>query len=106
MKALISVFDNDAKRVGIKLMPMGGFNDVGMPEKDTRETFGYLLEELEKLEIAYVSLMRTPSTDPELAAGYDCVAQFSKLLKNTNLFIGGDVRILLYFEVLASYIRP
>ena len=62
-------------------MPMGGFNGVGMPEKETRETFGYLLEELENLEVAYVSLMRTPSADPELTAAYDCVAHFLSALE-------------------------
>ena len=93
---MISVFDNDPKRVGIKLMPQGGFNDIGMPEKETRETYGYLLEELEKLNIAYISLLRTPPPFERGYNGYDCAGHFSPLLKNVKLFIGGEVRSLSY----------
>lgn len=72
-------------------MPEGGFNDIGMPEKETRETYGYLLEEIEKLDIAYVSLLRTTLGEPERRLVYDSVGHFSPYLRNVKLFIGGDV---------------
>jgi len=40
-------------------MPGGGHNDIGMPEKDTRETYGYLLAEIEKANVGYIHLLRT-----------------------------------------------
>ena len=52
-------------RVGIKLSPGGGYNDVGMTEKDTHETFSYLIKELSARRIAYVQLARPwVSADP------------------------------------------
>ncbi|KAK0447211.1 FMN-linked oxidoreductase [Armillaria borealis] len=52
-----------AERVGIKLNPAGGYNDIGMPIQETLDTFRYLISELDKLGIAYVTLMRyNPAT--------------------------------------------
>jgi len=51
-----SVWGND--RVGIKLSPGGGYNDMGMNEKDTAETYGYLIKELNDRRIAYIQLVR------------------------------------------------
>ena len=53
---MIKVYGND--RVGIKLSPGGGYNDMGMNEKDTNETFSYLIKELNKRKIAYIQLAR------------------------------------------------
>jgi 2,4-dienoyl-CoA reductase-like NADH-dependent reductase (Old Yellow Enzyme family) len=58
VKSCIEVY-GDSKSVAIKLMPQGGFNDVGMPESETRETYGYLVKELDKLDIGYIHLLRT-----------------------------------------------
>ncbi|CAF0815519.1 unnamed protein product [Adineta ricciae] len=57
------VFGND--RVGIKLSPSGGYNDMGMTEKDTIETFDYLIKELVARRIAYIQITRYwPERDP------------------------------------------
>ena len=56
VKAAISVFG--AGRVGIKISPEGGFNDMGMGSEETVATFGALLSELSLLGIAYVHLQR------------------------------------------------
>lgn len=70
---MIEVFG--AGRVGMKLSPGGGYNDMGyvrsfviscalfklvfrMPIKDTLETFGYFIKEADKLGIAYIILVR------------------------------------------------
>ena len=51
-----TVYGND--RVGIKLSPGGGYNDMGMNEEDTAETYGYLIKELNSRRIAYIQLTR------------------------------------------------
>jgi 2,4-dienoyl-CoA reductase-like NADH-dependent reductase (Old Yellow Enzyme family) len=51
-----SVYGND--RVGIKLSPGGGYNDMGMNEKDTAETYLYLVKELNTRRIAYIQITR------------------------------------------------
>ncbi|CAF0965790.1 unnamed protein product [Didymodactylos carnosus] len=52
----IKVYGND--RVGIKLSPGGGYNDMGMSEEDTIETYSYLVKELNKRKIAYIQITR------------------------------------------------
>lgn len=60
---MASVYGND--RVGIKISPGGGYNDMGMTEKDTVETFGYLIKELNARRVAYIQLARYwPMGDP------------------------------------------
>lgn len=53
---ICSVYGND--RVGIKLSPGGGYNDIGMDGKDTAETYGHLIKELNKRRIAYIQITR------------------------------------------------
>ncbi|CAF0815463.1 unnamed protein product [Adineta ricciae] len=53
---IASVYGND--RVGIKLSPGGGYNDMGMTEKNTVETYGYLIKELNARRIAYIQIAR------------------------------------------------
>ncbi|KIK65905.1 hypothetical protein GYMLUDRAFT_193181 [Collybiopsis luxurians FD-317 M1] len=55
LERLIKVFGKD--RVGIKLTPGGGYNDMGMPLEETIETFSYFISEADKLGIAYISLV-------------------------------------------------
>ena len=47
-----------ADRVGIKLSPGGGYNDMGMDEKNTSDTYGYLIKQLNDRRIAYIQLAR------------------------------------------------
>ena len=45
-------------RVGIKLSPCGGYNDVGMLKQDTLDTYTYLIQQLNKRDIAFIELNR------------------------------------------------
>lgn len=53
---LCGVYGND--RVGIKLSPGGGYNDMGMSDQDTVDTYTYLIKELNARRIAYIQIMR------------------------------------------------
>lgn len=57
--AVVSVWGSD--RVGIRLSPGGVFND--MYDERPLETFGYLLKELSKLELAYAHITRVTAQD-------------------------------------------
>jgi N-ethylmaleimide reductase len=57
--AVISIWGSD--RVGIRLSPGGVFND--MSDANPTETFGYLLRELSKLELAYAHVTRVTAQD-------------------------------------------
>jgi 2,4-dienoyl-CoA reductase-like NADH-dependent reductase (Old Yellow Enzyme family) len=82
------VYGND--RVGIKLSPSGGYNDVGMDEKDTAETYGYLIKELNDRRIAYVQLTRYWSLGDPVKRGREVdIFQWRHLInsKHTALFV-------------------
>ncbi|KAK0462033.1 uncharacterized protein EV420DRAFT_1619413 [Desarmillaria tabescens] len=70
-----------ANRVGIKLNPPGGYNDVGMPLQETLDTFGYLISEIDKLGD------RLQNLDPVIdgarrATKHDVIGTYAPLLKN------------------------
>ncbi|GJE84577.1 alkene reductase [Phanerochaete sordida] len=56
LKAMIDVWG--PARVGIKISPCGGYNDVGMPLPDTLHTYTYYLTQLGTLKPAYIQLVR------------------------------------------------
>ena len=88
---MCSVYGND--RVGIKLSPGGGYNDMGMNEKDTTETFGYLIKELNSRRIAYIQLSRYWALGDPVKRGRDVdIFQWRKLInsQNTALFVNTD----------------
>ncbi|KAJ7746766.1 hypothetical protein DFH07DRAFT_588535 [Mycena maculata] len=94
LKALIEVYGSD---VAIKLSPAGGYNDMGMPLQETLDTFGYLLREINKLGLSYVTLVRyNPWLDPEYdgkkrGIPHDVVESYSPFLADTPLFVNGSV---------------
>jgi len=53
VEAVVTVFP--ANRVGVRLSPNGGFNDMGSP--DFRETFLYVAEKLDNYGLAYLHVM-------------------------------------------------
>ncbi|SJL18119.1 uncharacterized protein ARMOST_21691 [Armillaria ostoyae] len=96
-----------ADRVGIKLNPVAGYNDVGyghdfkcqevytladqwnrMPLQETLDTFRYLISELDNLGIAYVALVRyAESLDPVIDGArrrtkHDVLSRYAPLVKN------------------------
>ncbi|KAJ3756820.1 hypothetical protein EV360DRAFT_71668 [Lentinula raphanica] len=90
LQRLIKVFGKD--RVGIKLSPAGGYNDMGMPLEETLETFSYFISEADKLGIAYIDLMRYAEVlDPvfdgkKRATKHDVVASYAHLMKHAKVF--------------------
>ncbi|KIK52848.1 hypothetical protein GYMLUDRAFT_49694 [Collybiopsis luxurians FD-317 M1] len=93
LKRLIKVFGND--RVGIKLNPAGGYNDMGMPLDETIETYSYFISEAEKLGIVYIDLVRyLDSLDPVIegkkrATQHDILATYTPLIKKAQVFANG-----------------
>jgi N-ethylmaleimide reductase len=69
MRALIDVWGPE--RVGVRLSPSGAFN--GMSDSNPKETFGYVVRELDKLRVAYVHIAEAEESDtrhgPELNTG-------------------------------------
>ncbi|KAJ3511992.1 hypothetical protein NLJ89_g3779 [Agrocybe chaxingu] len=95
LKALTEVF---GRGVGAKLVPGGGFGDVGMPLQETLETYSYFISEADKPNLAYICLMRYgPKMDFEYEAGvpratkHDVVASYRHLIKNAKAFVNVDV---------------
>jgi 2,4-dienoyl-CoA reductase-like NADH-dependent reductase (Old Yellow Enzyme family) len=95
LEAAVDVFG--PKHVAIKLLPSGGGNDVGMPLNETIETFGYLLREAEKLDLAYFCFLRY-STDFDMvvegklrATKHDVLATYHPFIETTPIFLNGNV---------------
>ncbi|KAK0223051.1 hypothetical protein IW262DRAFT_1447161 [Armillaria fumosa] len=90
LQTVIDVWDADW--VGIKLYPTGGYNDVGMPLEETLHTFNYFISEVDKLRIAYVTLVRYAEfLDPIIdgshrAIKHDVISTYAPLLKNALVF--------------------
>ncbi|PBL03820.1 FMN-linked oxidoreductase [Armillaria gallica] len=90
LKTAIEVWSTD--RVGIKLNPTGGYNDVRMPLEETLQTFSYFSSEVDKLKIAYVTLVRYAEfLDPIIdgshhAVKHDVISTYAPLLKNALVF--------------------
>jgi len=95
LKVLIEVWGAD--RVGVKLSPGGGYNDMGMPLEETIETFSYFITEADKLKLAYITLLRyQPHLDPVIdgktrGVPHDVVATYGHLMKHSKKFINGGI---------------
>lgn len=95
--AVSEVFGAD--RVGIKLSPCGGYNDMGfvllmgciiarltnlfrMPLEETLQTFTYLVKEINKRDLAYITLVRfSPAMDPTgRGTEHDVLASYNHLI--------------------------
>jgi len=101
LKVICEVFGSE--RVGIKLNPCGGYNDIGMNEEDTIETFSYIIKHCVSVGLAYVQLVRyLPHMDFPLEGGkmraethLDVLEAFEPIIhtkdSRTKLFLNGDV---------------
>ncbi|KAL0572332.1 hypothetical protein V5O48_009636 [Marasmius crinis-equi] len=84
-------------RVGVKLAPTGGYNDMGMPLEETLETFRYFISEADKLGIAYFCLVRyQESADPVIdgikrGTEHDVVGSYRSYIRNARLFANGGI---------------
>ena len=87
-------------RIGIKLNPFGGYNDVGMPLDDTVETFSALIKECVALKLGYIQLVRyLEFFDPEFdgvrrGTKMDVWGTFVPLIKGseTKVLLNGDIQ--------------
>ncbi|KAE9400819.1 FMN-linked oxidoreductase [Gymnopus androsaceus JB14] len=93
LQRLIRVFGKD--RVGIKLNPTGGYNDMGMPLEETIETYSYFISRADKLGIAYIDLVRyVDMLDPVIDGAkrgtpHDILATYGSLIKHAQVFSNG-----------------
>lgn len=85
---LISVYG--PQRVGIKLSPGGGFNDMGETKEDSEKLYSYLVAELDKRPLAYIQLFKyLPEFDPvQRGNEWDVDALLAKI-KNVPVFLNG-----------------
>jgi len=94
LKGVKEVF---GRNVSIKLSPAGGYNDVGMPLPETVETYKYFITEAEKLDLAYIVLVRySRALDLEFdgklrGIQHDVLETFRPFVKNTKLFLNSQV---------------
>ena len=85
LKAAISVWGPD--RVGIRFSPTGTFND--MSDSNPEQTFGYMLEEVGKLNIAYVHLVDMGDADVRHGGKPIPLGYFRSKYKGTLIANGG-----------------
>ncbi|KAK0197101.1 hypothetical protein F5146DRAFT_28636 [Armillaria mellea] len=92
-KALIEVWGAD--RIGIKLNPTGGYNDLGMPLQETLDTFSYFISEADKFGLAYINLVRYVDILDQIVDGakrgikHDVLASYVPLIKRSTVFVNG-----------------
>ncbi|THU79682.1 FMN-linked oxidoreductase [Dendrothele bispora CBS 962.96] len=95
-------------RVGIKLTPAGGYNDIGMSLEDTIETFTYFITKADKLDLAYMMFLRYDEVDDPIIDGkrratkHDMIETYRSLLKNSKFFVVGNYTPLEAAEVISS----
>ncbi|THV03768.1 FMN-linked oxidoreductase [Dendrothele bispora CBS 962.96] len=93
VEALVDVWGAD--RVGIRVTPSGGYNDMGMPLDETIVTYEYFLTETDKFGLAYVNLIRyIELTDPVIdgqrrGTAHDIIATYSPMIKNSTILSNG-----------------
>lgn len=84
-QALIDVWGRE--RVGVKLSPSGVFN--GMSDHDPPATFGYLIQELNKLGIAYLHITEAMESDLKHGATNYPIALFRPLFERVLITNAG-----------------
>ncbi|KAF5347509.1 hypothetical protein D9758_014536 [Tetrapyrgos nigripes] len=79
-------------RVGMKLTPAGGYNDIGMPLEETLETFNYFITEADKLGLSYMMFLRYEVSRDEFRDGkgrgtpHDVISTYRPLVINSKFF--------------------
>ncbi|THU99269.1 FMN-linked oxidoreductase [Dendrothele bispora CBS 962.96] len=97
-----------ANRVGVKLSPCSGRNDMGMSLKDTLDTYTYFITEADKLELAYMVLIRhipllsAIIDGKERGTPHDVISSYKHLFKNSLFFLNGDYSPIEAADVIAS----
>lgn len=89
VEAASSIFG--AGRVGIKLSPSGGFNDMGMPEDETIATYSHLLKGLSEKKIAYVHVQRWFATFDPVKRGTPLDPEVLRKYYTGNWLLNGEI---------------
>lgn len=80
----------DADRVGVRLSPGGGFNDIR--DDDPAETFGYVAEQLNDYALAYLHVIRAPDVAEVDGRTIDTVELVRRRYRGTLIAAGGFSR--------------
>ncbi|KAJ7589675.1 hypothetical protein C8J56DRAFT_826910, partial [Mycena floridula] len=93
LKTLVEVWGPG--KVALKLSPTGGYNDVGMPLKETLETFKYFISEADKLDLSYILLVRhSYYADPNnRGTPHDVYDSYRHLVKNSKAFFNCEFTV-------------
>ncbi|KII89062.1 hypothetical protein PLICRDRAFT_40702 [Plicaturopsis crispa FD-325 SS-3] len=91
LKEVVEIFGPN--RVGYKVSPGGGYNDMGMPLQETIDTFSYFITESQKLPLAYICLTNyLPGFDAtSRGTPHDVVATYRPLITSTLFFLNGGL---------------
>ncbi|KAJ3052316.1 hypothetical protein HDU99_008204, partial [Rhizoclosmatium hyalinum] len=87
--ALIAEWGGNAKRVGIKLSPAGGYNNMGDADDVARAQYTYLIQELDKRNLGYIQLSRGwpfPRANKLVVLN-----EFRPLIKNAHVFFNTNL---------------
>ncbi|KAF8955862.1 hypothetical protein BDZ97DRAFT_1855277 [Flammula alnicola] len=94
LRSMVKVF---GPNVGLKISPAGGYNDIGMPLQDTLNTYSYFISEADKLNLAYITLVRySPKFDFPIdgkrrGTDHNVVEAYRPFIRNAKLFVNTDV---------------
>ncbi|KAG8919417.1 hypothetical protein FRC01_001298 [Tulasnella sp. 417] len=111
-KALVDIWG--PSRVGVKISPASGYNDVGMTLEDTLSTYKYYIKELLSLDVAYITIGRyREHTDVEYdgkkrGTPHDVLEAYGPLFKHaetrttTKLFLNGGLNPAEANELIGS----
>jgi len=95
LKVLKEVYGED---VSLKVIPVGGYNDMGMPLPETLETYKYFLSEADKLGLSYIAIVRYVAAYDVQIEGklrtipHDVVEHYRSSIKNSKVFLNGAVQ--------------
>ncbi|KIY73305.1 FMN-linked oxidoreductase [Cylindrobasidium torrendii FP15055 ss-10] len=80
------------EQVAIKLNPCGGYNDVGMPLEETKETYSHFITEADKMKLGYICLVRYAKALDQTVDGklrgtkHDVLSTYAPLIKHARKF--------------------
>lgn len=86
-KAVVDAIGSD--KVGIKLSPGVGFNDIEV--KDASSLYPYLVKKLSELNLLFLDIVRVPNWEKS-EEGFDVLSVFRELYNGTIIFGGGFTR--------------
>lgn len=91
VKTLIDVY-GDAKCVGVKISPSGGYNDMGETVEEGKKLYSYFVQQLDSLDVGYIQLTRYLADFDAEKRGheYDYLTLLRPHIKKACLFVNGN----------------